>query len=481
MISTHRPAIVLSAVVLTLLCARFMHANDEAAAGPPNVVIVFTDDQGYQDVGCFGSPDIKTPNLDRMDAEGMRFTDFYAAQAVCSASRAALMTGCYSNRVGILGALGPGSKQGISDNEMTIAELVKKRNYATAIFGKWHLGDRPQFLPTRHGFDEYFGLPYSNDMWPRHPTNAKAYPPLPLIEGEKTIATNPDQTQLTTWYAERAVKFIEKNRDRPFFLYVAHNMPHVPLHVSDKFKGKSPRGLYGDVIMEIDWSVGQILDTLKRLNLDSQTLVIFTSDNGPWLSYGDHAGCALPLREGKGTMFDGGCRVPCIMRWPGKIPAGKTCNELAATIDVLPTVAGLIGVELPKDRVIVGRDIRALMEGRPGAKTPHEAYYCYWNRELQAVRSGQWKLHFPHEYRTLAGAPGSGGKPGPYRQAKIGAELFDLSNDIGEKVNVADKHPDVVKRLEALAEKARDDLGDSATKRPGKNVREPGRVREEGK
>jgi arylsulfatase A-like enzyme len=447
----------------------------------PNVVVVFTDDQGYQDVGCFGSPKIKTPNLDRMAAEGMRFTDFYVAQAVCSASRAALMTGCYSNRVGILGALGPGSKQGISDKEMTIAQLVKKRDYATAIFGKWHLGDRPQFLPTRHGFDEYFGLPYSNDMWPHHPTNGKAYPPLPLIEGEKTIATNPDQTQLTTWYTERAVKFIEKNRQRPFFLYVAHNMPHVPLFVSDKFKGKSERGLYGDVIMEIDWSVGQILETLKRLDLDSQTLVIFTSDNGPWLSYGDHAGSALPLREGKGTMFDGGCRVPCIMRWPGKIPAGRMCNELAATIDVLPTIAGLIGVELPKDRVIDGRDIWPLMEGRPGAKSPHEAYYCYWNRELQAVRSRQWKLHFPHDYRTLAGAPGSGGKPGPYRQAKIGAELFDLSNDIEEKVNLADKHPEVVRRLEALAEQAREDLGDSLTKRPGKNVREAGRVVEGGK
>jgi arylsulfatase A-like enzyme len=383
--------------------------------------------------------------------------------------------------VGILGALGPGAKQGISDHEMTIAQLVKKRDYATAIFGKWHLGDRPQFLPTRHGFDEYFGLPYSNDMWPHHPTNGKAYPPLPLIEGEKTIATNPDQTQLTTWYTERAVKFIEKNRQRPFFLYVAHNMPHVPLFVSDKFKGKSERGLYGDVIMEIDWSVGQILETLKRLDLDSQTLVIFTSDNGPWLSYGDHAGSALPLREGKGTMFDGGCRVPCIMRWPGKIPAGKTCSELAATIDVLPTIAGLIGVELPKDRVIDGRDIWPLMEGRPGAKSPHEAYYCYWNRELQAVRSRQWKLHFPHDYRTLAGAPGSGGKPGPYRQAKIGAELFDLSNDIEEKVNLADKHPEVVRRLEALAEQAREDLGDSLTKRPGKNVREAGRVGEEQK
>ena len=460
--------------------ASWLPACQDASAAQkslPNFVIVFTDDQGYQDVGCFGSPNIKTPNLDRMAAEGMRFTDFYAAQAVCSASRAALMTGCYSNRVGILGALGPGSTHGISDNELTLGQLVKKRGYATAIYGKWHLGHHAQFLPTRHGFDDYFGLPYSNDMWPQHPTAGKSFPPLPLIEGDKTIATQPDQTQLTTWYTERAVKFIEQHRSEPFLVYVAHNMPHVPLHVSDKFKGKSERGLYGDVIMEIDWSVGQILDTLKRLNLDENTLVIFTSDNGPWLSYGDHAGCALPLREGKGTMFDGGCREACIMRWPGRIPAGKTCGELASTIDILPTIAGLIGVELPKDRIIDGRDIRPLMEGRSGAKTPHEVFYFYWNNELQAVRAGQWKLHFPHEYRTLAGKPGSGGKPGPYKQAKTGLELFDLKSDIGETTNVAEKHPEVVKRLEALAEQAREDLGDSATGRKGKNVRQPGRLR----
>ena len=451
-------------------------ANDEAAAGPPNVVIIFTDDQGRQDVGCFGSPNIKTPNLDRMAAEGMRFTDFYAAQAVCSASRAALMTGCYPNRVGILGALGPASKHGISDKETTIADVVKQRGYATAIYGKWHLGHHPQFLPTRHGFDDYFGLPYSNDMWPFHPTDGDKYPPLPLMEGEKVIQTNPDQTQLTTWYTEHAVQFIEKNKDRPFFLYVAHNMPHVPLHVSDKFKGKSERGLYGDVIMEIDWSVGQILAAIKRLHLDAQTLVIFTSDNGPWLSYGDHAGCALPLREGKGTMFDGGCREACIMRWPGKIPAGGTCNELAATIDLLPTIAGLAGAELPKDRIIDGKNIWPLMSGRSGAKSPHEAYYFYWNRELQAVRSGQWKLHFPHEYRTLDGPPGSGGRPGTYKQVKIDLSLFDLNSDISETTNVADKHPEVVKRLQALAEQAREDLGDSNTGREGKNVRQPGRL-----
>ena len=470
-------AILLATAMVALSLCPGNRGYCAAPGGLPNVVVIFTDDQGYQDVGCFGSPSIKTPNLDRMAAEGVRFTEFYAAQAVCSASRAALMTGCYSNRIGILGALGPASTHGISDEEMTVAQLVKKRDYATAIYGKWHLGHHPQFLPTRHGFDDYFGLPYSNDMWPRHPTHGKHFPALPLIEGEKTIAIDPDQTQLTTWYTEHAVRFIEQHKQGPFFVYLAHNMPHVPLHVSDKFKGRSPRGLYGDVIMEIDWSVGQILATLQRLKIDQQTLVIFTSDNGPWLSYGDHAGCALPLREGKGTMFDGGCREPCIMRWPGKIPAGRTCRELASTIDILPTIARLIDVELPKDRIIDGRDIWPLMNGQPGAKSPHEAFYFYWDRELQGVRSGPWKLHFPHAYRSLDGAPGSGGKPGPYKQARIGLELFDLEHDIGETTNVADRHPEVVRRLQVLAEEARNDLGDSATRRQGKNVRQPGQLR----
>lgn len=441
---------------------------------PPNFVIIFTDDQGYADVGCFGAKGFQTPNLDRMAREGTRFTNFYVAQAVCSASRTALLTGCYPNRVGILGALGPSSKIGISDTEVTLAQMLKPRGYATAIYGKWHLGHHPKFLPTHHGFDDYFGLPYSNDMWPKHPT-AK-FPDLPLIEGDKVVAVNPDQTQLTTWYTERAVKFIAKNKDRPFFLYLAHNMPHVPLHVSSKFKGKSERGLYGDVIMEIDWSVGQVLAELKKQGIDERTLVLFTSDNGPWLSYGDHAGSAGPLREGKGTTWDGGQREPCIMRWPGKIPAGRVCAEPTATIDIFPTLARLAGAELPR-HPIDGLDIWPILAGQPGARNPHEAYFFYWNRELQGVRSGRWKLHFPHNYRTLAGRPGgTGGKPVPYSQARTELALFDLDNDIGETVNVAAQHPEIVKRLQQLAEKAREDLGDSATKRQGKGVRSPGRL-----
>ncbi|MBL7224136.1 MAG: sulfatase [Candidatus Brocadiae bacterium] len=453
----------------------------------PNIVIVFTDDQGYQDLGCFGSPDIDTPHLDRMAREGRRFTDFYVTQPVCSASRAGLLTGCYSNRVSILGALGPGAKHGIHDDEMTLAELCKQKGYATAMCGKWHLGHRPQFLPTRHGFDQYFGLPYSNDMWPYHPgvrhlpmeKRLKRWPHLPLIENGKIVnpkVTGKEQAQLTTWYAERAVKFIEKSKDRPFFLYVAHSMPHVPLFVSDKFKGKSKRGLYGDVISEIDWSVGQIRATLEKHGLAENTLFIFTSDNGPWLSYGEHSGRALPLREGKGTTWDGGVREPTVMWWPGKIPAGTVCSEPAMTIDILPTLAGLIGAKLPAHK-IDGLDIWPLISGQAGATGPHEALFFYWGRHLQAMRSGKWKLHFPHAYRTMAGKPGGkGGIPERYSAGKTALALFDLEKDIGQKTNVADRHPDVVKRLQALADTMRADLGDSATKQKGKGVRPCGRV-----
>jgi len=451
-------------------------AQNVRTTRPPNFVIIFIDDMGYADVGCFGAQGYATPNIDRMAAEGTRFTDFYAAASVCTPSRAALMTGCYPQRVSLPNVLGPNAKIGISDGETTIAQMLKPLSYATACYGKWHLGHLPQFLPTHHGFDEYFGLPYSNDMWPKHPEAPKDYPDLPLVEGDRVIAHNPDQTQLTTWYTERAVRFIEKNKDRPFFLYVPHSMCHVPLFVSDKFKGKSKQGLFGDVIMEIDWSVGRILDTLRRLGLDKDTMVLFCSDNGPWLSYGEHAGSAQPLREGKGTSFDGGQREPTILWWPGKVPAGKVCREPASTMDVLPTIAGLTGAK-PPGRKIDGKDIWPLASGQPGAKSPHEAFFYYRAWALEAVRAGQWKLHFPHAYTTLAGRPGgAGGKPAKYEQAKIGLALFDLETDISEQHNVADQHPDVVERLQRLADEMRQDLGDSARKMEGKGRRPPGKV-----
>lgn len=468
----------LSCLRCLLFFCGFASVSAAAVDKSPNVVVIFIDDMGYADIGPFGAQGYETPNLNRMAEEGRIFTDFYVTQAVCSASRAGLLTGCYNVRVGIMGALGPKSDIGLHEDEVTIAEICKQKGYATACYGKWHLGHHEKFLPLQHGFDDYFGLPYSNDMWPYHPgvlhltmeERLKKWPHLPLIDGNKVINDEVDdeaQEQLTTAYTEAAVKFIEDNKAAPFFLYVPHSMVHVPLYVSEKFKGKSQAGLFGDVMMEVDWSVGQILDTLRKNKLEDNTLVIFTADNGPWLSYGDHAGSAGPLREGKGTMFDGGCRESCVMWWPGRIPAGTSCRVPAMTIDILPTVAGLIGAKLP-DHKIDGRNIWPLMAGEVGAKSPHEAYFMYYGKQLQAVRSGKWKLHFPHGYRTMDGKPGgTDGIPTNYSQAKIGLELFDLEADIGETTDVASKHPDVVERLSALADEMRKDLGDNGIKGTG--------------
>ncbi len=451
---------------------------------PTNVVIIFIDDMGYADIGPFGAKAYPTPHLDQMAKEGRKFTDFYVTQAVCSASRAGLLTGCYNVRVGIFGALGPKSRNGINPNEMTIAELCKQKNYATACYGKWHLGHHKKFLPMQHGFDDYFGLPYSNDMWPYHPgvlhlpmeERLKRWTHLPLIDGNAIInprVTGKDQEQLTTQYTERAVSFIEKNKARPFFLYVPHSMVHVPLYVSEKFKGKSKAGLFGDVMMEVDWSVGQILRTLRKHKLDQNTLVIFTADNGPWLNYGDHAGSASPLREGKGTMFDGGCRESTLMWWPGTVPAGSVCKTPAMTIDILPTVAELIGAKLPK-QTIDGKSILNLVTGT-NDQSPQKAYYFYYGRQLQAVRMGKWKLHFPHGYRTMAGKPGGkNGIPTRYAAAKIGLALFDLEKDIGETTDVKANHPEVVSKLRALGEAMRNELGD--TNRKGKGQRSAGQL-----
>ena len=455
-----------------------------AADRPPNVVIIFTDDQGYGDVGVFGAKGYATPNLDGMAAAGRKFTNFHVPQPVCSASRAGLLTGCYPNRIGIHGALSPGARHGLAAGEMTLAAMLQRKGYATGMAGKWHLGHHAEFLPTRRGFDEYYGLPYSNDMWPHHPeAKPGTYPPLPLLEGEKVVKaglTPEDQEQLTTAYTERAVRFIERNKERPFFFYLAHNMPHVPLYVSSKFKGKSAAGRYGDVIMEIDWSVGEVLRALERNGLERDTLVIFTSDNGPWLSYGDHSGSAGPLREGKGTCWEGGTRVPCIMRWPGRIPAGTTSADMLMTIDLLPTIARLAGAGLP-ERTIDGRDVWPILAGLPGARNPHNAYWFYYeNNQLQAVTSGdgRWKLQLPHTYRSLSGRPGGrGGIPAKYDQHKLAAlELFDLAADVAEAKNVAGENAAVVQRLLGLAEEARVELGDSLTKRIGRGLREPGRL-----
>lgn len=451
----------------------------------PNIVIILTDDQGYGDLGRYGATGFTTPNIDRMASEGVTFTQFTVSEAVCSASRSSLLTGCYAERIGIRGALTPSSTIGLDPEEETIASMLKKKGYATGIFGKWHLGAFPEFLPLQHGFDEYAGLPYSNDMWPvdfdgRPITDGvkTAYPPLPLMEGNAKVdevRTLADQDKLTTFYTQRAVHFIERHKDHPFFLYVPHSMPHVPLGVSDRFRGKSAQGKYGDVIMEIDWSVGEILQAIRKNGLDDSTLVIFTSDNGPWMNFGNHAGSAGPLREGKGAMWEGGVRVPCVMRWPGRVAPGQECRKLASTIDLLPTIAAICSASLPA-RKIDGVNILPLLEGDPHA-TPRDEFLYYYDGELQAVRKGKWKLHFPHTYRSYVGVvPGKDGHPGPYASGKTGLELYDLEADPGERHDVAGDHPEVVRSLQALGAAAREDLGDTITKAKGRGVRAPGRA-----
>lgn len=410
------------------------------AGRKPNFIIIFTDDQGYQDVGCFGSPNIRTPNLDGMASEGMKFTDFYVAAPVCSPSRAALMTGCYPLRVSLPNVLRPQSKTGLNPNEITIAEILKKQGYATACVGKWHLGDRREFLPIRQGFDSYFGVPYSNDMPLINPEGGKPerldeawrlrkealswWNPA-LMRNEEIIEQPADQTTLADRYTEEVVKIITANKDRPFFLYLAHNLVHTPLFVSDKHYVKDPQRAYQAAVEQVDESAGKILQTLKATGIDQHTLVIFTSDNGPWLIKKHHGGSALPLRDGKGTTYEGGMREPCIMRWPGHIPAGQVCREVTSTIDILPTFAGLAGASAPNDRIIDGRDIWPLMAAKRGAKSPHDAFFYYRINELQAVRSGKWKLKLPEE-------------------------LYDLESDISESRNIAAQHPDIVKKLKKL-------------------------------
>lgn len=330
----------------------------------PNIILIFMDDMGYGDLSCYGALDINTPNIDRLASEGIRFTNFLSAQAVCSASRAAILTGCYPNRLGISGALFPASPIGLAREEMTIADLLKQKNYATGIFGKWHLGDAPEFLPLNQGFDEYLGIPYSNDMWPvnydgtpaKNGTTKYRFPPLALIRNYlplDTISTLEDQALLTSRLTDEAISFIRRNKKKSFFAYIPHPMPHVPINASAAFRGKSKQGLYGDMIQEVDHNVGRIMEALKKEGLEKNTMVIFTSDNGPWLNFGNHAGNTAGLREGKGTSFEGGQRVPCIIRWSGKIPGGLVSNQLASTIDLLPTIAKLAGAPL-SDKKLMG-------------------------------------------------------------------------------------------------------------------------------
>lgn len=463
---------LITAVLLGLLPMHLL-----AQSQPPNVIVIYLDDMGYGDLGITGATGYSTPHIDRMAKEGALLTHYYAPQAVCSASRMALLTGCYPNRVGITGALMPDAQIGIHAAETTIAEMLKTRGYATATFGKWHIGHHQPFLPLQHGFDEYHGIPYSNDMWPHNINRKNVHPPLPLFEGNTIIGTDPDQSQFTTVFTERTLSFITRHRQQPFFIYLAHPMPHVPLFVSDKFKGKSAQGLYGDVMMEIDWSVGSILQHLDSLGLSENTMVVFTSDNGPWLNYGNHAGNTGGLREGKGTSFEGGQRVPCIVRWKGKIPAGVVYHQMAAGMDILPTIAEVTGAALPALK-IDGVSLWPVLQGQKDAHPRTTFYYYYRRNSLEAVRHGYWKLVFPHKGRSYAGQqPGKDGMPGPAPEnTDMAGGLYDLRRDPGELYDVSQWHPEVVALLQKLADEAREDLGDDLTEQPGRNRREPGRI-----
>jgi arylsulfatase A len=479
-------------ITVVATCSLIVGPVAAADADRPNIVLILADDQGYGDVGCYGATDIKTPNIDRLAAEGTRFTSFYVAQPVCTASRTALLTGCYPNRLGMAGALNHTSTTGIHPKEVLLSNLAKSRGYATAIYGKWHLGHHPPFLPTRRGFDEFFGLPYSNDNGPLHPVT-KGIPPLPVYEGENVVEVDPDQSKFTQRLTDRAVKFIEKNKDKPFFLYVPHIMPHVPIFASEKFKGTSKRGLYGDVVQELDWSVGEILAALKKHDLEKNTIVVYASDNGPFLSYGEHAGSAGKLREGKLTTFEGGVRVPGIIRWPERVPKDRVCDELFTTMDLFVCLTKFIGAKLPEAK-IDGEDLTTLLLGEKNAKG-RKTFFYYSGDELQAVRVGDWKLHLPHEYLTVAGEPGKGGKPSNfgklkpesielsgirgiatrhgYRFESIHSTTYDLKKDPGEATPVMMTQVNVIhlQAFDICQQQAREALGDSLNKTVGKETR----------
>lgn len=449
----------------------------------PNVIIILVDDMGYGDIESYGAQPYRTPNLNSLASQGITFTQFYAGQAVCTASRAALLTGCYPTRVGMHGALMPWSKIALNPAEEIIPELLKKKDYKTGIVGKWHLGSKAPYMPLQNGFDEYYGIPYSNDMWPvdylgKPVTDstkwAFKHPPLPLIDGTRvvrTINTLEDQSQLTELFTQKAVDFIHRNKDERFFLYLAHPMPHIPIAAGKKFKGKSGAGLYGDVVEEIDWSVGEIMKELERSGIRNNTLVIFTSDNGPSLRYGDHGGSNGGLREGKGTHWDGGLKVPFIASYPGVIPAAKICNQLASNIDLLPTIAALCGASLPVKK-IDGVNILDLLTGKTTESPRKDFVYYFDNNNLKAVRTSRWKLVLSCKSLTYRkDLPGRNGAAGAVSYEDMPMALYDLRTDPGENTDVQSFYPETVQALTKIAERYRKELGDGITKTKGNGVR----------
>ena len=456
------PRIAVATVMIAIVMSAMVSTPRAEAAEKPNFVLIFCDDLGYGDLACFGNPTIRTPNLDRLAREGQKWTSFYVGASVCTPSRAALLTGRLPIRNGMMSAkrrvLFPNSKGGIPASEITIAELLKSAGYATAAVGKWHLGHLPQYLPTEHGFDTYWGIPYSNDMdaqkgFPGYRKMAREdpnyYAPIeqynvPIIHDKKVIERPANQHTITRRYTEKAIEFIRDHRDGPFFLYLAHNLPHIPLYAGKEHLGKSRRGIYGDVIEEIDAGVGKIAKTLEELDLAKETLVVFSSDNGPWLPFETHGGSAGLLRDGKGTTFEGGMREPTLFWWPGKI-APMVQMQMGATMDLLPTFCSLAGVEPPKDRVLDGHDLSPLLLGKT-EKSPRDTVF-YWRQEkLFAARVGAWKAHF-----ITHGGYGTG----PKREEHAKPLLYNLEHDPSEKYNVAAQHPDVVASIEKIAEEHR--------------------------
>ena len=446
----------ISVILFTLGCSA---SSDQTTSGlenmQPNIVLIFLDDAGFADFQPFAETRYPTPNVQRLAEEGRTFMNFYVPQAICSASRAALMTGTYPERNGLFGAHAPGQR-GLNPDFVTIGEMLQDVGYTTGFFGKWHIGDHPETRPPERGFDESAGIMYSNDMWAGHPENPEYWGQFPMHywkNGEVVIdsVTAEHQTLFTTWFTEESVDFINRNSNDPFFLYIPHPQPHVPLFVSDKFEGKSGTGLYGDVMMEIDWSVGEIVMALEENGVRENTIILFTSDNGPWLSYANHSG-QTPYREGKGTSFDGGIRSPLIISYPRELKNSSVSHHAFYSIDFMPTFARLTGAALPEYE-IDGKDVWDLIVGKPRAKNPHE-YYAFTNgREFQGVMSGdgKWKLHVPHSYRTSP-VGGRDGIPGLYQQSDIELSLFDMVHDPYEKVNVIDDYPEIADELIRIAE-----------------------------
>ena len=466
-----------NSLFLGVLAMLFLSCESNFEKGSPNIIFVLTDDLGFNDLSSYGSTIIHTPNLDKLASEGALLNSYYSPQAVCSASRASILTGSYPNRIGFSGALGPNSKKGINPNELLISEMLKDKGYKTAAYGKWHLGDNKKFLPTRHGFDDFYGILYSNDMWPFHAEYPDSYPDLMLYDKETPIKVLEDQSNLTKDLTTKSVEFIEKNKNNPFFLYLAHPQPHVPLFASSDFKGKSENGLYTDVIQEIDHSVGAIMKALKDNDLEDNTIVVFTSDNGPWLSYGEHAGSTGIYKEGKGTTWEGGQRVPCIVWYPNEIKPNTVISAPLMGIDWLPTFASVTNSKLSENK-IDGKNIWEVLINKTD-KSPHEALFFYYHvNSLHAVRYGDWKMYFPHRYRTLNGRKGrNDGSPIKYQYVNLEKmELYNLVEDPSETKNIFDQQPEIAKKIEKLADIKRNEIGDDLTKVKGTENRPVGMI-----